>query len=75
MNATVQVNKHEVQIIHNYAIHYYAEKHYPNLYKEVMAHDKTNNSSWYSLSDAAYEEWKRYKKNRLRWKKSWRNFD
>jgi hypothetical protein len=64
-----------VQIIDNYAIHKYAEKHYPNLFKEVMSHDRVSHSSGYRLSDAALEEWKRYKRNRLRWKtRRWSNF-
>ena len=37
---------------------------YPNLYKEIYEHDKLTNSSWYDLSQIAYQEYQSYKCNR-----------
>jgi len=54
------------QIIDNDSIHKSAEKHYPNLYAEVMRQDKVSNSSWYYLSDLAFEEFKKFKKMMIR---------
>lgn len=30
---------------------------YPDLYHEVLEHDRDSFSSWYSLSDIAYQQW------------------
>jgi hypothetical protein len=54
--------KHPIQIYDNGSIHKLAEKHYPNLYTEVMHQDKVSTSSWYDLSDLAFEEFKKFKK-------------
>lgn len=37
---------------------------YPTLYAEVIAHDKDLFSSWYDLSNEAFEEYQAYKKNK-----------
>jgi len=55
--------KHPVQIIDNDSIHNLAKKRYPNLYAEVMQQDKVSKSSWYDLSDLAFEEFKRFKRS------------
>lgn len=49
-----------VQIIDNDCIRDYAENKYPNLYTEVMKHDRVSNSSWYDLTEKAFEEYKIY---------------
>ena len=62
--------KYSIQIIPNDDIHDYAKDHYPNLYKEVLAHDKVTSSSWYELSEAAYNEYKLFRqvmKRRGKW--------
>jgi hypothetical protein len=56
----VKIKKHEVQIINNYDIFHNAKMKFPSLWKEVTDHDKYSNSSWYSLSEEAYEEWERW---------------
>jgi hypothetical protein len=50
---------HNVQIIDNYTIKSYKPE-YPKFYEEVLAHDKISSSSWYELSDEAYEEYLAY---------------
>lgn len=59
--------KHPVQmitdnhdILHNEHVH----KKYPALYQEVKAHDLDSRSSWYRLSDDAYQEWLAYKEDK-----------
>ena len=53
--------KYSIQIIPNDDIHDYAKKRYPNLYKEVLDHDKISKSSWYELSEVAYNEYKLFR--------------
>lgn len=33
---------------------------YPRLYKEIVEHDRVSHSSWYDLSEKAYEEYRNY---------------
>ena len=54
--------KCSVQIIDNVSIHELAEKHYPNLYQEVLTHDEVCGSSWYNLTKTAYEEFKKFRR-------------
>jgi len=58
--------KHAVQIIDNDSIHKLAYKRYPNLYTEVVHQDGVSKSSWYYLSDTAYEEFKKFKRSMTR---------
>ena len=37
---------------------------YPNLYREVVQHDKISHSSWYSLSKQAFDEFWDYYNNK-----------
>ena len=37
------------------------KERYPNLYKEVLEHDKISISSWYEFTSTAYEEYQAYK--------------
>lgn len=55
MNSVQMVNDN-YDIIHNTKV----REKYPTLYKEVINHDKVNMSSWYDLSDKAYEEYYKY---------------
>jgi hypothetical protein len=59
-----------VQIINNYAITNKSSEEiklaYPNLFKEVLEHDKITSSSWYDLSDAAFAEYDRFRRIGLR---------
>jgi hypothetical protein len=57
-----QVIKKHVQIIRNDLIIRHAEKRYPHLYSEVYAYDKISSSSWYSLTQEAYEEYKKFRR-------------
>ena len=61
---------HSVQIIDNYSITnkypYEIKIAYPNLFKEVLKHDKITSSSWYDLSDAAFAEYDRFRRVGLR---------
>lgn len=43
-------------VLHNPKV----KEKYPTLYQEVYDHDKVSFSSWYDLSNAAYDEWLRY---------------
>jgi len=52
---------YSIQIVPNDDIHNFAEKRYPHLYKEVIAQDKVSNSSWYTLSEIAYKEYKLFR--------------
>lgn len=54
-------NKYNVQIIDNGAVHKVIDK-YSILAKEVLKQDKIINSSWYSLSEEAYQEWLEFSK-------------
>jgi len=62
--------KCSVQIIDNESIQKLAEKRFPNLYREVLAHDRVCSSSWYDLSKTAYAEFKKFRKMMHR-KKLW----
>jgi hypothetical protein len=53
-----------VQIINNYCILDYEGRGYDALRREVKAHDAVSKSSWYSLSDRAYNEYKRWKNSK-----------
>ena len=37
------------------------KERYPNLYKEVLEHDKVSTSSWYDFTSTAYEEYQAYR--------------
>ena len=52
----VQMVFDNYNILHNEEI----RKRYPNLYQEVYNHDKITMSSWYDLSDSAYDEYKKW---------------
>jgi hypothetical protein len=54
--------KHYAQIINNSAIRNTCEEKFPHLWKEVTERDQYSSSSWYELSDEAYEEWERWQK-------------
>ena len=56
----MEIKNHKVQIIDNYDIHENCEKKFPHLWEEVTAKDKYSISSWYTLSDEAFEEWERW---------------
>jgi len=58
--------KHPVQIIDNDSIHKLAIKQYPNLYMEVIQQDKISKSSWYDLSDFAFEQFKKFKRSMIK---------
>jgi hypothetical protein len=53
-----------VQIIDNYSImnknYLKVKDRFPDLYKEVLDHDKTTPSSWYELSDKAFFQYTSY---------------
>jgi hypothetical protein len=53
-----------VQIIDNHSIKNRSslncKKRYPALYREVLEQDRVSTSSWYTLSDKAYSEYRRY---------------
>jgi len=50
--------KHSVQIIDNYYLRPQRDgKYFPTLAKEVLEQDKYSSSSWYELSDEAFNEW------------------
>jgi hypothetical protein len=51
----------QVQIIDNGAVHKMG-KEYPILAKEVKSQDKYSNSSWYGLTEEAYQEWLQFSK-------------
>lgn len=54
---------HNAQMINdNYIILTNSEikKRYPILFLEVLEHDKSIRSSWYELSDEAYQEYQKY---------------
>ena len=53
---SVQMIKDRYDIINNPRV----KMRYPVLHEEVIAHDKTSHSSWYSLSAKAFCEYKRY---------------
>ena len=56
-------NKHTVQMVcDNYDVLHNpkVKEKYPTLYEEVYQHDKVSLSSWYTLSDEAYHEFKKY---------------
>ena len=53
------INLKQVQIIDNGAVHK-AIKEFPTLTKEVRAQDRYSNSSWYGLTEKAYQEWLEY---------------
>ena len=55
MNSVQMVNDN-YDIIHNPQV----KEKYPSLHKEVINHDKVTMSSWYDLSDKAYEEYRQY---------------
>jgi hypothetical protein len=56
----VKIKKHEAQIIDNYGIKRNCKKKLPHLWQEITKQDKYSSSSWYSLSEEAYEEWERW---------------
>lgn len=52
----VQMVNDNYDIIHNPKV----KEKYPTLYQEVIEHDKVSMSSWYDLTDKAYEEYLLY---------------
>lgn len=52
----IQMVNDNYDIIHNPCV----KGKYPNLYKEVIDHDKVSNSSWYDLTEIAYKEYNEY---------------
>ena len=59
-----------IQIIDNNAIHDRALPKYPNLHREVMAHDNVTKSSWYTLTEIAFKEFEQFRQMMLK-KKLW----
>lgn len=61
------MNKNPVQMVRdNYDIQHNpkVKELYPILYEEVRAHDRVSVSSWYDLSDEAFEEYQAYRENK-----------
>lgn len=56
----VQMVNDNYDVIHNPKV----KEKYPNLYKEVIEHDKISSSSWYSLTPVAYAEYQAYAKDK-----------
>lgn len=52
----VQMINDNYDIIHDLTV----REKYPILFSEVCEHDRISTSSWYSLSDEAYEEYQRW---------------
>lgn len=52
----VQMIDDNYDIIHDLTV----RERYPILFKEVCEHDRISTSSWYSLSDEAYEEYQKW---------------
>ena len=52
----VQMIQDNYDIIHNPKV----KEKYPQLYDEVVEHDRFSKSFWYKLSDKAYEEYEKY---------------
>lgn len=52
----VQMINDNYRIIHSEV----AKQRYPKLYDEVVEHDRLVSSSWYDLSDEAYEEYNQW---------------
>lgn len=52
----VQMINDNYYIIHDLTV----REKYPILFKEVCEHDRISTSSWYSLSDEAYEEYQKW---------------
>lgn len=52
----VQMVNDNYDVIRNQKV----KEKYPTLYKEVIEHDRVSTSSWYELSDNAYEEYQKY---------------
>lgn len=60
-------NKQSVQMVNdNYDVKHNpkVKELYPTLYEEVVAHDRISVSSWYDLSDEAFEEYQAYRENK-----------
>ena len=53
----IQMINDNYDIIHNY------QYKYPVLYAEICAHDKLSHSSWYDLTEQAYQEYQAYFKD------------
>ena len=56
---SVQMINDNYDIIHNPKV----KKKYPTLYGEVVEHDKVSTSSWYKLSNVAFNEYQDYTKD------------
>ncbi|MGN0505922.1 MAG: hypothetical protein ACI4FZ_05130 [Lachnospiraceae bacterium] len=54
----VQIVWDSLDVMHNNDV----RMKYPALYREIIAHERSDAGDWYSLSDEAYDEWCRYKK-------------
>ena len=60
MKVSVQIVRDNYDILNNEAV----KKKYPNLYKDVKEHDSEGWSSWYDLTEKAYEEYNKYLKDK-----------
>lgn len=63
----VQISWDTLDVVHNYGV----RVSYPHLYREITypeitVREQNENGSWYCLSDEAYDEWIRYKKEQTR---------
>ena len=63
----VQISWNTLDVVHNYGV----RVSYPHLYKEIVypefsLREQNEYGSWYYLSDEAYDEWVRYKKDQTR---------
>lgn len=61
------MSKNHVQMVNdNYDVKHNPKVRelYPILYEEVRAHDRVSASSWYDLSDEAFEEYQAYRENK-----------
>lgn len=52
----IQIRTDNYDITHNIKV----KEKYPQLYQEVVDHDKVSTSSWYDLSHAAFLEFEAY---------------
>ncbi len=53
---SVQMVSDNYDVIHNPKV----REKYPTLYKEVVEHDRVSTSSWYKLSNVAFNEYQDY---------------
>ena len=63
----VQISWDTLDVVHNYGV----RVSYPHLYREIVypeisVREQNEHGSWYCLSDEAYDEWVRYRKQQTR---------